>query len=73
MTTHLLIMYSLALCSLRTPPIPLLDDILLFEPVMEALSIFISSMNSFRNGNKGVLFSLFFLLSLELRTCVTWV
>ncbi|ESW25336.1 hypothetical protein PHAVU_003G027200 [Phaseolus vulgaris] len=46
MTTHLLIMYSLALCSLRTPPSPLFDDILLFDPAMEELSIFISSMNS---------------------------
>ncbi|CAJ1932264.1 unnamed protein product [Sphenostylis stenocarpa] len=41
----------------KTPPNPLFDDILLFDPAMEALSIFISSMNSFsvlalRNGNE---------------------
>ncbi|TKY69404.1 hypothetical protein E2542_SST05678 [Spatholobus suberectus] len=58
---------DLALCSLRTPPSPLLDDSLLFEPAMAAFSIFISSMNSFsllaqsflatemRIGVKGVL------------------
>ncbi|KAJ4845854.1 hypothetical protein Tsubulata_048471 [Turnera subulata] len=40
MTTHLLIMYSLALCSLRALPSPLLDS-LLFEPPMLALLIFI--------------------------------
>lgn len=40
MTTHLLIMYSLALCSLRAPPRPLLES-LLFEAPMVGLAIFI--------------------------------
>ncbi|KAL2347521.1 hypothetical protein Fmac_001521 [Flemingia macrophylla] len=63
MTTHLLIIYSLALCSLRTPPSPLFDDVsLLFEA---ALSIFISSMNTFLSNGNGVGWSLlpFFRLS----------
>lgn len=40
-TTHLLIMYSLAFCSLSTPLIPLFDD----DNLLLVLFIFISSMH----------------------------